>query len=51
MTGFAAAFAESPVDFYKSQVQVQVSMHSVIMFTLTTHLMVLPGFELSRLVP
>lgn len=32
MTGFAAAFAESPVDFYKSQVQVQVSMHSMIMF-------------------
>jgi solute carrier family 25 carnitine/acylcarnitine transporter 20/29 len=24
MTGFAAAFAESPVDFYKSQVQVQI---------------------------
>ena len=25
MTGFAAAFAEGPVDFYKSQIQVQVS--------------------------
>jgi hypothetical protein len=29
MTGFAAAFAESPVDFYKSQVQVQVSVHGM----------------------
>ena len=24
MTGFAAAFIESPIDFYKSQIQVQI---------------------------
>ena len=24
MTGFVAAFAEGPIDFYKSQVQVQI---------------------------